>query len=510
MKDRVGSMTIIVADQPVQEYEGDGKVYIEMDLQAKTSYDCEYKDDTPHGEEVSKWPVTPYTVQAKNHSGSSHYWCELHLDGAFVKQELLNPGQTKTFTGFSDNGSTREFLFALPRYQRTTDGDEVVSGRLRKIGAIECRFLQATYSHQEQQWSGGSGGGGGSGGEAFRQANKIEAAKIAKQRGQEDGGKDTMTGTTRAGRAVGGGGGKASAPAYKNYAIWNKGSLDSECCVHYRQKHILKQMGVIPEEAAVQADEAFADLAVSAKSVLGKDWQSLVPHFVELARTYNLPEMPAVDGRNVGRTYAPTSTLPANIVKFNLGESRCAVPMGDAAARAAQQATLKARLGGAATALCSVIDDHQQLFSAASVALFGCEDLYMMVRAVAASEVESNPERYTKAPRLLADLRDFGRPVDADAALVALANATGVHFALHVASDGGTPHAFRPDGYAGPSAGAPAYVLCRLPGKDLYGLHVAAVDATKAAERAARKAVKLVNKEGAKKKRARQEAICLD
>ena len=134
----------------------------------------------------------------------------------------------------------------------------------------------------------------------------------------------------------------------------------------------------------------------------------------------------------------------------------------------------------------------------------------MMVRAVAASEVESNAERYTKAPSLLVDLRDFGRPVDADAALVALANATGVHFALHVASDGGTPHAFRPDGYAGPSAGAPAYVLCRLPGTDLYGLHVAAVDATKAAERAARKAVKLVNKEGAKKKRSRQEAICLD
>ena len=43
------------------------------------------------------------------------------------------------------------------------------------------------------------------------------------------------------------------------------------------------------------------------------------------------------------------------------------------------------------------------------------------------------------------------------------------------------------------------------------GGHVAAVDATMAAERAARKSVKLVNKEGAKsKKRSRQEAICLD
>ena len=390
-------MTIIVADQPVQEYEGDGKVYVEMDLQATTSYDCEYKDDTPHGEEVSFWPVTPYTVQAKNHSGSSHYWCELHLDGAFVKQELLNPGQTKTFTGFSDNGSTREFLFALPRYQRTTDGDEVVSGRLRKIGAIECRFLQATYSHQEQQWSGGSGGGG-AGGEAFRQANKIEAAKIAKQRGKEDGGKDTMTGT-RAPAAPSAAAAAAASRARRaqDHEYLEQGKPRRECCVHYRQKHILKQMGVIPEEAAVRSTRpsptspcrqvgARQGLAVARPALCG-------------ARAH---VQPAGDARRRRPQRRPDVRADVDAARryrqVHSRRSRPAVPTGD---RAAQQATLKARLGGAATALCSVIDDHQQL-SAASVALFGCEDLYMMVRAVAASEVESNPERYTKAPpRLL-------------------------------------------------------------------------------------------------------------
>ena len=42
----------------------------------------------------------------------------MRSDGAFVKQAAPQSRPTKTFKGFSDNGSTREFLFALPRYQR--------------------------------------------------------------------------------------------------------------------------------------------------------------------------------------------------------------------------------------------------------------------------------------------------------------------------------------------------------------------------------------------------------
>ena len=181
------------------------------------------------------------------------------------------------------------------------------------------------------------------------------------------------------------------------------------CCVHYRQKHILKQMGVMPEEVAVQ-DVALVlgDLAVSLKSVLGTDWQSLVPHFVELARTYSLPEMPAVDARatSAGRA-RPTSTR-AHLVKFNL--SRCArSPMGDArcASSAAGDAQGAARRRGDG----AVLGDRRPpaaLLRGVGRALRLRGDLYMMVRAVAAS-VESNPERYKKAPpRAPVDLRDFG------------------------------------------------------------------------------------------------------
>ena len=54
----------------------------------------------------------------------------------------------------------------------------------------------------------------------------------------------------------------------------------------------------------------------------------------------------------------------------------------------------------------------------------------MMVRAVAASEVESNAERYQKVPDLLSQLLDFGRPVNADAALVAQARVAAVSVPL--------------------------------------------------------------------------------
>ena len=364
-------MTIIVADQPVQEYDGDdGKVFIEMDLQAKTSYDCEYKDDTPHGEEVSSWPVTPYTVQARNRSGSSHYWCELHFDGAFVKQELLNPGQTKTFTGFSDNGSTREFLFALPRYQRTTDGDEVVSGRrARAIGAIECRFLQATYSAPGAAVVGRLRRRRRLGRRGLPPGEQDRGAKIAKQRGQEDGGKDAMTGTTRAGRAVGGGGGggKSSAPGYKTMNIWNKGSLDSECCVHYRQKHILKQMGVIRGRGGASRRGLRRPRRVGRSPCSARTGSRSCRARGCHARTYNLPEMPAVDGRtSTPLAYAPTSRWSA--MKFNLGD----VAAPDGRRRRRLRRSRRSRRGSAAgDGACSVIDDHQQLFSAASVALFG-------------------------------------------------------------------------------------------------------------------------------------------
>ena len=62
---RTGGLAIeILVDGEVEtEYHASGgKTFIEMNLQANTSYDETYDDDTPHGREQSTWPVTPFQV----------------------------------------------------------------------------------------------------------------------------------------------------------------------------------------------------------------------------------------------------------------------------------------------------------------------------------------------------------------------------------------------------------------------------------------------------------------
>ena len=36
------SVEVLVGGEPLEEYDKDGKCYVEMDLQHATSYDCEY------------------------------------------------------------------------------------------------------------------------------------------------------------------------------------------------------------------------------------------------------------------------------------------------------------------------------------------------------------------------------------------------------------------------------------------------------------------------------------
>ena len=57
------SVEVLVGGEPLEEYDKDGKCYVEMDLQHATSYDCDYEDETPHGLERSTWPVTPFQVK---------------------------------------------------------------------------------------------------------------------------------------------------------------------------------------------------------------------------------------------------------------------------------------------------------------------------------------------------------------------------------------------------------------------------------------------------------------
>jgi hypothetical protein len=88
------------------------------------------------------------------------------------------------------------FLFALPRNQRRTDGDEVVStSRFHEIGTVKARFFEASFLRTETMHFAGKDF-------TLRQANKIEARKVANEREKQTGGADSMTGTARQGKAT--------------------------------------------------------------------------------------------------------------------------------------------------------------------------------------------------------------------------------------------------------------------------------------------------------------------
>jgi hypothetical protein len=224
------NVDVLVGGATIEEFNCNGKTYVEMNLQHATSYDCEYIDNTPHGVEKSNWPVTPFQVRVQNDSPTEHFWAELHLDGEYVDQRLVSPNrQAVTFKGFQDQGKVKEFLFALPRNQRVDDGDEVAaSSRLGQLGSLTVRAFPATFSHTEDKWVDGKNS-------AFRQANKIEANKAAKDRGN-----DCMTGTAREGRTIGASDDSMSTAGHKKVNIWDKSkTLDKEVTVHYRQRHVL-------------------------------------------------------------------------------------------------------------------------------------------------------------------------------------------------------------------------------------------------------------------------------
>ena len=119
---KCAEMEILIGGAASEEYTDAStrKTYIDMQLFHATSYDCEYVDDTPHGQEKSTWPVTPFQVRARNLS-AEHQWVELHLDGEKVDQLWSKPHEEVVFKGFQNQGKLTEFLFALPRNQRVTE-----------------------------------------------------------------------------------------------------------------------------------------------------------------------------------------------------------------------------------------------------------------------------------------------------------------------------------------------------------------------------------------------------
>jgi len=151
------SVEILVGGEPLKEYAHGGKCYVKMNLQHETSYDCDYEDETPHGLERSTWPVTPFQVRVNNEHPTDTFWAEMHLDGVKVDQLLCKPGAPMVFEGFKEGDMVKEFLFALPRFQRATDGDEVIAkdeasgkSRLSQLGSLTIRTFIASFTHYQE------------------------------------------------------------------------------------------------------------------------------------------------------------------------------------------------------------------------------------------------------------------------------------------------------------------------------------------------------------------------
>jgi len=488
------SVEVLVGGEQLEEHDHDGKCYVEMDLQHATSYDCDYADETPHGMERSNWPVTPFQVRVQNDHPVDHFWAELHLDGALVDMLLCKPGAPQLFKGFKEGDKLKEFLFALPRNQRVTDGDEVVAkgdaggkSRLCQLGSLSVRTFPSAFQHEEAGFLKDYSG--------FRQANKIEAAKIAKER-SANGGKDTMTGTAREGRHIGGSGASASG----RVSVWSKGPQDKEFTVHYRQRHVLVNLGAIKAEESVASKEHIEHLLIKAREALGdRGWEQHTEAVVQLAASYRLHALPSP-----AACYAP-SERAATFLKYMLGETRVPDCGGDAAT---ERRALEARLGPRC-ALHAVCEDANSVFSAAALCLFGSGELYFLLRLVAKHEAAANPTRYEAG---FADSLGGGssRP-SADLVLLALANATGRHFLLHMASDGAMPHLFRPSDFQGKSKEQPAYVIARTAGARGSGepAHYAVLDAATADDVRERQAdqVELTHSDARKAKRARERSV---
>ena len=304
-----------------------------------------------------------------------------------------------------------------------------------------------------------------------------------------------MTGTAREGRVIGGSG---ASSGHGRVAIWSKGPQDKEFTVHYRQRHVLINLGAIKAQESAPSEEHFERLLIEARETLGdRGWEQHTEAVVQLAASYRLHALPSP-----AACYAPSERAAA-FLKYSLGETRVPDCGGDAAT---ERRALEARLGPRC-ALHAVCEDANSVLSAAALCLFGSGELYFLLRLLAKHEAASNPARYEAG---FADSLGGGssRP-PADLVLLALANATGRHFLLHMASDGAMPLLFRPSDFEGKSKEQLAYVIARTAGArgSSEPAHYAVLDAATADDVRERQADQVELKHPGARKRARERTV---
>ena len=117
------------------------------------------------------------------------------------------------------------------------------------------------------------------------------------------------------------------------------------------------------------------------RSVLGRPInEQLLARIIEAAANYQVDRLP-----HPSKCYAPGVTI-GSCVKYQRGDAAVPQPNGS---RDHDEAALRRRLPG--YHFHGVTDDTNSLFSAAAVSLFGCEDLYLVVRLQATHEASSHP-----------------------------------------------------------------------------------------------------------------------
>jgi len=436
--------------------------WVEMDLQHDTSYDTKYEDKTPDGLLINYWPVTPFTVRALNNS-AERVNVDLYIDGAKVDGISLRENSTHIFQGFRDGEKVTEFLFALPRYQHITDGGEIKeSVRASAIGTITLLFFKATQRHDKIVY-----GSGRQSGSSFRQANKDEAAAAAMSSAASTPSGNRLgdkVGTAREGRVI-------HTPSThhgpRKVTSYTTGEEIERVTVHYRERHMLEHLGVVPPRLAETATALlFNALFDRVLEVFNKDWRALLEESVQTAAQLQIYKLPYPM-----RCY-PARALIADCIKFTLNETM--LPRVSAGSRQQDEQRLSelALFPQDRSVVCKVTEDFNDLCSAAAVALFGTEELYFLVRLVLKHHVAAHPSRYPEG--LTSRLDTFASEVDSEILLQVLADCTGVHWLLHLSACE-VPFAFRPSGSSGSARGLPAYALARLTGQRRCHVHAALI-----------------------------------
>mmetsp|Transcript_31374 Transcript_31374/g.51919 ORF Transcript_31374/g.51919 Transcript_31374/m.51919 type:complete len:493 (-) Transcript_31374:47-1525(-) len=439
------SVEVNVGGEALQQYSNTadgrplGRTYIEMDLEHHTSYDVLYEDDTPHGREKNAWPVTPFTVCCRN-TTAKQVWVKLWLDGEEVDTVFCSPQSDCSFKGFRQAGKICEFLFALPRYRRTTDKQAEVtdSSRFDQLGSVRCVFYEAHFLRRE--WRGGDIANHA----GFRQANKDELAAFREARHvRETGEQDNLSGTTRQGRLI-----EESSSSGGWSDVYSFGSELESCVIHYRQKRELMRLKVFPSPDTVSADHFLACLLTKLRDDTGCDWNEpgLRLKATKLMASYQVVRLP-----QPAHVCKPSTKVdPSGFIKVRLGDSDIPRP---------RSGLWLKEVFGDGNQMCHATRDASNCFSAAAIALFGCEDMYLLLRLRTAQELMCHPERYA-AVGLGQDvvLEDFSREPNPDLALQLIADVTGTHWLLHL---GCMPHVFCPYGSTRQARGQPAYCLAR-------------------------------------------------